>query len=166
MIAKGAFGRGAVDLEAGGDGRDVVAVAHPDLFARFQEPAGQQVDALVCGRHIGAAELCRAMAALDLAAQHLHHHLLAIADAQHRHAQIEDAGRRAGRAVVDDAGRATRKDHRFGAKLLQESVCHLLERMDFAIDVQLSQAARDQLRYLAAEVDDQKAVMCFHAKRE
>jgi hypothetical protein len=31
--------------------------------------------------------------------------------------------------------------------------------MNFAIDVQLAQAAGNQLGYLAAEVDDEKAVM-------
>jgi hypothetical protein len=31
--------------------------------------------------------------------------------------------------------------------------------MDFAIDVQLAQATRNQLRHLAAEVDDEKAVV-------
>jgi hypothetical protein len=31
--------------------------------------------------------------------------------------------------------------------------------MDFTIDIQLTQATRDQLRYLTAKVDDQKAVV-------
>jgi hypothetical protein len=35
--------------------------------------------------------------------------------------------------------------------------------MDLAVDAQLAQAPRDQLRDLAAEVDDQKAVMLGHA---
>jgi hypothetical protein len=35
--------------------------------------------------------------------------------------------------------------------------------MDFAIDVQLAQAARNQLRHLAAEVDDKQTVMLDHS---
>jgi hypothetical protein len=31
--------------------------------------------------------------------------------------------------------------------------------MDLAIDAQFAQAARDQLRHLAAEIDDKKAVV-------
>jgi hypothetical protein len=34
--------------------------------------------------------------------------------------------------------------------------------MDFAIDVQLAQAARDKLRNLRAEVDDEEAFMMCH----
>jgi hypothetical protein len=48
---------------------------------------------------------------------------------------------------------------RLGRKIGQKGVGHLLKRMDLAIDVQLAQSSRDQLRDLRAEVDDQKAVM-------
>jgi hypothetical protein len=44
-----------------------------------------------------------------------------------------------------------------GANSGQEGVGDVLERVDLAIDVQLAQAAGDQLRDLAAEIDDQQA---------
>jgi hypothetical protein len=39
--------------------------------------------------------------------------------------------------------------------------------MDFAINVQLAQTPRNQLRYLTSKVDDEEAVMrcIFHAHR-
>ena len=49
---------------------------------------------------LGAAELA-VVAALDLAAELLRHGLLAVADAEHRHAGVEDRLRRAGRPAVD-----------------------------------------------------------------
>jgi hypothetical protein len=79
------IGRCAVNRKTGGDGGHMVAMAHPDLFTLGQKPAVQQVK-LFHRRHIGAAEFGGAMPAFDLAAQHMHHDLLAIADAQNRHA--------------------------------------------------------------------------------
>ena len=73
---------------------------------------------------------------------------------------VEDRLRRPRRAFVDDrlAGPPDRITA-LGAKSAQEGVGDVLVRVDFAIDVQLAQAARDQLGHLAAEVDDEKAVM-------
>ena len=62
---EGRAGRGAEDLEAGREARDVVAMAHPDLLApgRVQpvEPAFEQVE-LGFRRDVGAAELGRPLA--------------------------------------------------------------------------------------------------------
>ncbi len=159
---EGRAGRGAEHLEAGGDGGHMVAVAHPDLFAPLEEPAGQKVDAVLGMLDIGAAEFRGAVAPFDPPAQHLHHHLLAIADAKDRHAQIEHRLRRSWRAVVDHAGRATREDHRLRGEVAKKGVGHLLVGVDLAIDVQLAQATRDELGHLAAEVDDEKAVVLHH----
>ena len=106
-------------------------------------------------------------AGLHAAAQILHHHLLAIADAQDRHAETVDGARRARAALAHHRIRPAREDHRFRGEIAQEIVGHVLERVDFAIDVQFAQAARDQLRHLAAEIYDQQAVMgCLaHALR-
>ena len=106
------------------------------------------------------------MAAFDRATQHLHHHLLAVTDAKHWHTQIENACGRTWRAFVNHAGRATGQDHCFGGEVFQEGVGYLLERVDFAINVQLAQATGDQLCDLAAKVDDKKTIMCAHAWRE
>ena len=148
----------------------MIAMGHPDLFPRVAgqtdavlvrslEPAVEQGDAPRFGRHVCASELRRAVAALHAPAKRLHHHLLTIADAEDRHAKIEYGCGRTGGAFVDHARRTAGKDHRLRSEFLQEIFRHLLERVDFAIDAKLSQTAGDELRHLAAEVDDEKALM-------
>ena len=137
----------------------MIAVGHPDLFAPLGKPAVEKRQPLVLGRDIGAAEFGGAVAAFDSTAKAMHHHLLAIADAKDRHAKAEDPRRRHRRAVRKDRGRTAGEDHRPRRELLEESVIHPVEGMDFAIDVQFAQPPRDKLRDLAAEVDDEKALM-------
>ncbi len=72
---------------------------------------------------------------------------------------------RARRAFARDAVGPAGQDHRLGGEFGQKGRRHPLIGMDFAIDVQLAQAARDQLRHLGAEVDDEKALMLGHASR-
>ena len=60
----------------------MIAVAHPDLFASRIEPAIQKRQGAL-GFHEGATEFSRAaaaadLAAFDLAAEVLHHHLLSV----------------------------------------------------------------------------------------
>ncbi len=161
---EGRVGRGAVNLEARGELGHMVAMAHPDLLPLRPEPALQEIGARARGCDIGAPEFGGAVAAFNLSAQHMHHHLLAVADAQHRDAQRKHRFRRHRRAVGEDRGRAAGQDHRPWREVRQEGVRHLVERMDFAIDVQLAQATRDKLRHLAAEVDDEKALMIGHGR--
>ena len=70
------------------------------------------------------------------AAQLAAHRLLAVADAQHRHAQLEDplGGRWAGRLV--HAGRPARQDDRLGGQGAPAPL-GLVEGMDLAIDARL-----------------------------
>jgi hypothetical protein len=117
----------------------MVAVAHPNLLAPLEEPALEEVERLIRGRHEGAAELGGAVARLHLAPQHVHHRLLAVADAQHRHAQVEHLARWQRRALREDRGRAPRQDHRLGRELPQEPGRDGVERVDLAVDVQLAQ---------------------------
>jgi len=156
----GRVGGGAVDLKAGGDFADVIAVAHPDLLVALREPALKQRE-LSSGCDIGAAKLCSAAApgdftALNHAAKLLHHGLLAIADAEHGHAEVVDGHGRQRRAVAGYSIWATGENHGFGGELAQEGVCHALERVDFTIDAELAQAAGNQLGYLTAKIDDQE----------
>jgi hypothetical protein len=161
---EGRVGRGSVDLKARGKLRDMVAMAHPDLFAAFGEPAVKQRKLRGGGRHEGAAEFGGAVASLHLAAQKVHHHLLAIADAQDGHAKAKGRHGRHRRAFGKDRGRAAGKDDGLRREIPQEAVGHLLEGMNFAVDIQLSQTPRDELGHLAAEVDDEKAVMLCHPR--
>ena len=106
---------------------------------------------------IGAAELA-VMAALDRAAELGRHGHLAVADAEHGHAGLEDRLRRARRAFLVHRVRPAGQDHRLRLHL-KKCRFRLLERHDFGIDALLAHAPRDQLRDLAAEIDDQNLVM-------
>ncbi len=160
----GRVGRGAEDLETGGELADVIAMAHPDLFAVIGEPAVEQGQRIPRRGHEGAAKLGSAaaagnLAAFDRAAQILHHDLLPVTDTEDRHAERIGRFRRSGAALAGDRIGAAGKDDRLGGKRRQKIIGDILIGVDFAIDVQLAQAAGNKLRYLAAEVDDQKAVM-------
>ena len=137
--------------------RDAVAMAHPDdVLALVFPDAGEEPR----GRddvEVGAAELAM-VAALDLAAELLGHGHLAVADAEHGQAALEHCLRRAGRADVGDRGRAAGEDHAFRAEG-RESFFGEVERRDLAIDAGFAHAARDQLRHLRPEVDDEDAVV-------
>ena len=149
--------RGAGDDEARRHLGDAVAMAHPDLMLLAHAPGG--IEQLACGLDldIGAAEFA-VVAALDLAAELGRHGHLAVADAEHRHAGIEDRLRRARRALLVHRCRPAGEDHRLRLHR-REGRFGLLERHDLGIDALLAHAARDQLRHLAAEIDDQNLVM-------
>jgi hypothetical protein len=149
----------------------VVAVAHPDLFAGlwailWREPACEEGVGESGGGDKGAAEFGGAMAAFYFAAQAVHHDLLAVADAEEGDAEGEKRGWWHWGAVGENGRWATRQDYRFGGKVCKKGVGDFVERMDFAVDIQLSQPARDKLGDLAAEVDDEKAVMLGHGRWE
>jgi hypothetical protein len=63
------------------------------------------------------------------------------------------------RAVgLEHAGRAARQDDGAGGVVVDHGL-GLVERMDLAIDAGLAHPARDQLGHLAAEIDDQNALV-------
>ncbi len=84
----------AVNFKAGGDFGDMVAVAHPDLFAVLIiiEPAIQNRHVIRRRGHKCAAIFGGAMPAFDQATKHMHHDLLAVADAQNRDTSLKQAG--------------------------------------------------------------------------
>ena len=148
-------GRGTVDLEARGDFADMIAVAHPHLLAVGLEPAVQQIEPVVLRRDEGTAEFRGHMPALHLAAEQMHHRLLAVADAENRNAEFEHLLGRQRRTLRKYRGRSARQDHGLGARLIEIFLSDVIEGMDFAVDVQLTQTAGDQLGDLASEVDDE-----------
>ena len=102
----------------------------------------------------GRAPYSRALGALDLAAEQVRDELQAVADAEDGHAELEDARVDRRRALGVHAGRAARQDdgarsHR--AELLEGEGA----RVDLAVDALLADAARDELRVLGAEVEDE-----------
>ncbi len=141
-------------LEARRDGGDLVAMAHPHrLVARRVAETGQQRRGLL-DMDVGAAELAR-MAGLDLAAELRAHRHLAVADAEHRHAELEHRLRRARRVAFGDAGGAAGEDDGLRRRRLQRGL-GLLEGDDLAIDAGLAHAPRDELGHLRAEIDDEE----------
>lgn len=150
-------GRGGDHLEALGDGGDAVAVAHPDGFQLADPGQALEQRALLADGQFGATELT-GVAALDLAAQHVAQQLLAVADAQHGHAQVEQLRPDAGAVGLQHAGRTARQDDGAGGVGVDD-LLGLVERMDLAIDAGLAHPARDQLGHLAAEIDDQNALV-------
>ncbi len=154
--ARGVFHRGAGtacglcdDGEARRDRAHIVRVAHPaDALRRnvAQEWAVRgffQRDLAVFADAPGGA---------DLPARHPRHQLVAVADAEHRHAEVQNGGVEMGRGLVinavgpageDDAGVA------LGANGIQRD---LVVAADLREDVLLADAAGDELVILPAEV--------------
>ena len=134
-------------------------MAHPHGIAAALFPDAGKQRALLDDADLGAAEFAM-MAALHRAAQLRGQQLLAIADGEHRHSRVENALRRARRAVLGDGAGAAGEDHRLGADF-GEGALGALEGRDLAIDARLAHAPRDELRHLRAEIDDQQLVVAI-----
>ena len=152
----GRRGRGGEHLEAlGGDGHGV-AVAHPHRL-RLGLAGEQRVVVVGAGGDRGRAVLAVA-GVRDLAAELLRHHLEAVADAERRHAEPQDALVERGRSRLVHRRRAAREHDAHGVLR-----AHLLGRdgvrHDLRVDGCLAHAPRDQLRVLGAEVDDEDGAL-------
>ena len=106
--------------------------------------------------HFGVAEFVHG-AGLDATAELRGHGLHAVADAEHRDAELEHGRRRSRRAGLRDRLGATRQDDAARTEGSHRVVTRV-PRVDFAIDAELAHAARDQLRVLRAEIEDQDPV--------
>ena len=140
-------------LEAGRQPLDRIAVAHPDRLLGLQ--TGEESIALG-HRDDGRPELLAAEGH-DLAAERLGHQVQAIADAQDRHAAGPERRVGMGRARFVDAGRSAGENDRrrlAGGDLTPRGV----EGQQLRVDVQLADAAGDELAVLAAEVEDDDGV--------
>ncbi len=102
-------GRDADGAEAGRQPRDAVAMAHPHRRPLADLEHAVEQRRLVDDLKLGAAELA-GMPAFDHAAERRHHGLLAVADAEHRHAGIEQTRGAARRAGLVHAGRPAGED--------------------------------------------------------
>ncbi len=148
--------RNAGDGETGRQRGHPVAMAHPHLvaLARLPDPLGQR--RLVLDLDQCPAELAMVLA-LDLAAELEGHGLLAVADAEHRDPGLVDRHRRQRRALVEHRGGSAGEDDGLGREP-GHPLLGLGKRHDFAVDARLADAPRDELGYLAAEVDDEDGV--------
>ncbi len=138
--------------EALGRSGHLVAVRHPDV----EVLAGLQLAEWTRGlEHFQAGRpVLPVGGAVDLAAQELGHELQAIADAEHRNAQLEDLGVDHRRARLLDAVGAPGQDDPLrpeGADLVEGQVAG----MDLTVDVQLADPPCDELGVLGAEVQNQ-----------
>src|SRR5690606_6082318 len=148
-------------LETLGRLHDGVAVAHPGgLLDRL---LGEQHAAVGAAHeaHLRRAVLARARLR-DLAAELTRHHLEAVADAERRHPELEDARiQLGGSGLVHARGPAREHDARRilrGDLLGGDGVRH-----DLAVDPGLAHPARDELGVLGAEVDDEHGALRYGA---
>ena len=141
------FGAG-YGVEAFGQSRDGVAVAHPHLAVLLEAVEERVVE--VDGREVGAPVFAAA-GGLHLAAQRVTHELSAVADAQDGHASAELAEVDAeGFGVVDAVGRACQDD----ADDVGVAHGELVVGQNLAESVELAQAAGYELGRLRTEVQD------------
>ncbi len=143
-------------LESRGQLVDPVAMAHPHLLARALFPQAVEEIAIRGDFEKGAAEFA-VIGGRDASPQLRAHGLLAIADAEHRHAQLEHRLRRARRLRHMHRGRPARQNHRPGAEGLEPGFVHG-EGVNLAIDAAFAHPPRDELGHLAAEIEDQDLV--------
>ena len=136
--------------------RDAVAMAHPDGITTSDFPETVKQRAGLLDLDIGAAEF-GGVTTLDDTAELSRQCLLAVADAEDRHIVLEYDLRRARTAFRGHRSRTTGEDDAFGLEFLERGV-RVLEGVDFAVDAGFANATRDQLRHLAAEIDDENAV--------
>jgi len=134
-----------------------VAFGVPAVFDPFKEPR------VPARAHFRVAELAN-RALLDAATELRGHRLHPVADPEHRHAERPHSVRRPRRVAFGHAVRAARQDDSLRRKGAHERVVDV-ERVDLAIDVRLAQAARDQLRVLRAEIEDQNPRMRWRCHR-
>ena len=155
MPATGQLGLEAVSTYPGGGVSTwspwlIQTVVSSPLAEAAEEPAADD-------GHDGAPVF--AAVGLDhLAAHQVRDHLHAVAEAEHRHAEVQDFLRRDRRAGVVHRIRAAGEDDPPGPPL-PDPLDGAGARVDLAVDVGLAHPARDELGELAAEVEDQDAVV-------
>jgi hypothetical protein len=152
----------AYHLEAGRQLGDLVAVAHPDFEQAMALGIAPVLDAveqfrMAAGAHLGIAELAL-VRALDLAAELCRHGLHAVADAEHRHAELEHGLRRTPFLGLVHRIRAAGKDDAGRAEFAHEVVADV-EGVQFAIHLLLAHAARYELGDLGTEIEDENLLV-------
>jgi hypothetical protein len=146
----GAGGRGGQGDELGRQVVDLVAVTHP-----HRHLARQAVDERLVGlddRQLGPPELPRP-GRLHLTAQELRTELHAVADAQDRNAQVEDARVALGRVRLVNATRAAAENDPLGLELA-EFFDRRVRAHQLGEDALLPHPAGDELNVLRPEIED------------
>ena len=133
--------------------RDGVAVAHPHLFARAHLPDPIEERARLDDVEVGPPELAL-RGRFDRAAQRRAHRLLAVADSEERDAERVDALVGARRLGLGERCRPARENDAPRRQAFDLARPRSV-RPDLAVDPGLAHPARDQLRHLRAEIEDQ-----------
>ena len=131
----------------------MVAMAHPDRALPIDKKTVEQRPRLTGSQQIGMTELTLS-GRHDLAAEMTAHQLHAVADAQHRHTQLEQLlGNRGSPRFVDRLWPAGENDPgwRKGADRRHIHV----KRMQFAEDMGFTHPAGDKLGVLGTEIENQ-----------
>src|SRR3546814_9979165 len=131
-------------------------MAHPDLMLFTHLPDAVEQRRMFDHPDKGAAELAM-IGGRHPTAQLRGHGLLAIADAEHRHARLEHPLRRTRAFLKRDRRRAARKDDALGPQPVERRL-GAAEGRDFAIDPGLPHAASDKLRHLARTDENTSAL--------
>jgi len=145
--------------EAVGCADDLVAVAHPDLVLLALGPDALEQGAVLGHLDEGAAEFA-VVGGFDLAAGLGDHGLFAVTNTEHGQAahgrgRVEQGLGRPGCRLLMDGGRPARQNHALGAEGLDEGFVDGVEGVNFAVNAGFPHPARNQLRHLGAEIDDQ-----------
>ena len=143
--------------EAFGQARDLVAVGHPHLRLGGQvlEERGRGRDgddglAVFAGVAVG-----------HFAAERFDHELEAVADAEHRDAELEDAGVAFRRVGLVHARRAAAQDDARGGRLA-DFLRRGLPGDDPAVDVEFADAPGDELAVLGSEIQHENGFRMVH----
>ena len=161
LIGDGGEGRAvgfSNDLEPVGDRIHAIAMAHPHLMARAWRPHPFKQTARLDYIDHGAAEFAM-VRAFNVAAELGADRLFAVTDAEDRRAVVKDRLVGAGAGLDFNARRPAGEDDRPRGEFLEEGLVDPVEGMDFAINPVLAEAAGDKLGHLAAEIDNQGAVV-------
>ena len=149
----------------GGARGDEVAVARPDpqLGRHVRRSSGACVVGDVGTERVAVLALRRRR---DRAAERVGHQLHAVADAEHRARRVRRAPR-SQRGAPGFARRCVGPPERMmpAGPLRAIVVERRVERQDLAVDRELAQPPRDELRELRAEVEDEDGLMCHWASR-
>jgi hypothetical protein len=143
------------DARALGRRHDRVAVRHPHRLLLRQVVE----EAALLRLQLRLAEL--AGAPLDAAAELLRHQVHPVADAERRHAELEQPRVDARGALGVHRRGAAGQDQR-GRVSAAELVGGRAVRDELGVDARLSHPAGDQLRVLAAEVEDEHRTVVVH----
>ncbi len=143
------------------DRGNLVTVAHPDVdlggqafeqFVRLADLAGRR-PIFATGRVV------------DFPTERLAGQLHAVANAQHRDAQLKDFGVASGRPGFVNAGRASRQDDAFGSEFSQ-SLGRNVVPQNLAVNVLFADAPGDQLRVLGTEVQHDDSLLSQLLRRD